>query len=117
MRQCSHVLDCLMRTMTIGSGQLVGSSYADLTQEEETSWHCRLLELRQNVFFGKVPKPKDPRQGPLRDQCHSEMAIKHAWHGFAHVGQLQHGGCGRPHPYDTSLLAYQARFLTLLTVH
>ncbi len=74
---------------------------------------CRIVRrfrsLRQNVFFGIVPRPGDKRKGPRRDQCHSERAIAHAGSGFVHVDELAAGDCEGDYAWDTLLLAYQVR--------
>ena len=74
---------------------------------------CRILRrfqsLRQNVFFGIVPRPGDKRRGPPRDQCHSERAIAQARGGFVHVDELATRGCEGDYAWDTHLLAYQVR--------
>ena len=69
----------------------------------------RFRSLRQNVFFGIVPKAGDKRQGPPRDQCHSDRAIAHVQDGFVHVNDLSEQHCDRQYAWDTRLLAYQVR--------
>ncbi len=71
----------------------------------------RLIGLRQNVFFGAVPKPGDKRQGPPRDQCHDAAAIAHARRGYVHVEGLTASVCDAEYRWDTELLAHQVRDL------
>ena len=68
----------------------------------------RLIDLRQNVFYGKVPKPEDKRQGPPRDQCHSDTAISYAATGFVHVDSLSTESCQPAYKWRTDMLAMQA---------
>ena len=65
------------------------------------------MSLRQNVFFGIVPKATDRRKGPPRDQCHSERAVDHARHGFVHVKELSNKHCDGKYVWNDRLLAYQ----------
>ncbi len=69
----------------------------------------RFRTLRQNVFFGFEPKPGTKRQGPPRNQCHSERAVAHAGKGFVHVDFLSDKSCGGSYAWDKRLLACQAR--------
>ena len=61
------------------------------------------------MFFGFEPQPGAKRQGPPRNQCHSERAIAHAGQGFVHVGDLSDRSCESNYAWDKRLLAYQAR--------
>ena len=69
----------------------------------------RLIGLRGNVFFGRVPKPGDKRQGPPRDQCHGDAAIAHARRGFVRADRLSASVCASENSWGTSLLAHQVR--------
>ncbi len=65
----------------------------------------RLLELRDNVFFGVVPKPEDKRQGPRRYACASWHAIAHARSIF---GPINSDMCSLP-SHDDWYLEHQVR--------
>lgn len=67
----------------------------------------RLIGLRGNVFFGKVPLPGDKRQGPPRDECHGDAAIAHARRGFVPADRLSASACDSEYIWDTGLLAHQ----------
>ena len=79
------------------------------TLRDKNACARRFQSLRQNVFFGVVPKADDRRKGPPRNQCHSELAIAHARGGFMHVSELSNEHCDGKYAWDNRLLAYQVR--------